>query len=371
MDALRWLCDAILGRTRGLPAGLTADQALDLATVHGVDALLADAALRWSDDATMTSPAAIAPEAFRQTLRQAVAVEALRTAALKELTDAFSRRRVPSLLIKGAALAFTHYARPFLRPRSDTDLVIARERRDEAEGVLAEIGYVRDAEPDADVASAQRHFTRTRAGLVDAVDLHWRIVNPQAFAGPLDDFGALVSRSVAVPSLGAARTVAPMDALLIACVHRVAHHQDRVHLLWLWDIHLLASAATRQDLEAFAARAADCAMGAVSARSLALARECFDTPVHDDVLSELQGRAAGESSARFIGGGMRLVDIASADLRAAATWSRRLQLAREHLLPGPAYMRSIYPRCPGSMLPLAYVHRIVRGAPKWFRRPAS
>jgi len=249
--------------------------------------------------------------------------------------------------------------------------VIARERRDEAEGVLAEIGYVRDAEPDADVASAQRHFTRTCAGLVDAVDLHWRIVNPQAFAGPLDDFSALVSRSVAIPSLGPARTVAPMDALLIACVHRVAHHQDRVHLLWLWDIHLLASGATRQDLEAFAARAAECSMGAVTARSLALARECFGTPVPDDVLRQLRGRGAAESSARFIGGGLRLVDIATADLRATPGWSRRLQFAREHLLPGPAYMRRLYPRCPGAILPLAYVHRIVRGAPKWFRRPAS
>jgi hypothetical protein len=34
-------------------------------------------------------------------------------------------------------------------------------------------------------------------------------------------------------------------------------------------------------------------------------------------------------------------------------------------------MRSAYPLCPGTLLPLAYVHRIVRGAPKWFRRPST
>ena len=32
-----------------------------------------------------------------------------------------------------------------------------------------------------------------------------------------------------------------MDALFVACVHRVAHHDDAIDLLWLWDIHLLAS----------------------------------------------------------------------------------------------------------------------------------
>jgi hypothetical protein len=30
-------------------------------------------------------------------------------------------------------------------------------------------------------------------------------------------------------------------------------------------------------------------------------------------------------------------------------------------------MRERYPRWPAALLPLAYVDRIVRGAPKWFR----
>jgi hypothetical protein len=31
-------------------------------------------------------------------------------------------------------------------------------------------------------------------------------------------------------------------------------------------------------------------------------------------------------------------------------------------------MRIKYARCPALLLPLAYFHRIVRGAPKWFER---
>jgi hypothetical protein len=32
-------------------------------------------------------------------------------------------------------------------------------------------------------------------------------------------------------------------------------------------------------------------------------------------------------------------------------------------------MQRAYARCPHALLPLAYAHRIVRGAPAWFRRP--
>ena len=48
----------------------------------------------------------------------------------------------------------------------------------------------------------------------------------------------------------------------------------------------------------------------------------------------------------------------------------RLQLIREHLFPQRAYVRASYDRWPEILLPLAYLDRIVRGAPKWFRRPS-
>jgi hypothetical protein len=41
------------------------------------------------------------------------------------------------------------------------------------------------------------------------------------------------------------------------------------------------------------------------------------------------------------------------------------------MFPNAAYMKSMYPRWPAAALPLAYIHRIVRGAPKWLRRPAD
>ena len=65
---------------------------------------------------------------------------------------------------------------------------------------------------------------------------------------------------------------------------------------------------------------------------------------------------------------MRQVDVLRGNL-AATGWLGGIKLVGAHLLPSRAYMRSIYPGWPAITLPLAYIHRAVRGAPAWFRRP--
>jgi hypothetical protein len=193
------------------------------------------------------------------------------------------------------------------------------------------------------------------------------VVNPQAFADVLT-FDDVWARSVSVAPLGpVARTLAPPDTLLLACVHRVAHHQDRVNLLWLWDIHLVASALSPAGWAQLLAAAASSRMQGVCARGLSLAHECFGTAIPEDVLHALAA-AHDEPAASFLGEGLRTVDVARADLAALAGWRLKLALVREHLCPPLAYMRVKYARCPVALLPVAYAHRIVRGAPKWFAR---
>ena len=80
--------------------------------------------------------------------------------------------------------------------------------------------------------------------------------------------------------------------------------------------------------------------------------------------------ATAEPSARFVGGGLSLVDLLNADLAATPAWRARITLVREHLFPSLSYMQSAYARWPAALLPLAYAYRIVHGAPAWFRRPA-
>jgi hypothetical protein len=108
-------------------------------------------------------------------------------------------------------------------------------------------------------------------------------------------------------------------------------------------------------------------MRAVSARGLALAATAFHTPVEILIARLTTGTFEAEPSAAFIGGA-RIVDVVASDLRHAGAWPRRWQLLREHLFPSRAYIGERYPRWPAALLPLAYVYRIARGAPAWFRR---
>jgi hypothetical protein len=64
---------------------------------------------------------------------------------------------------------------------------------------------------------------------------------------------------------------------------------------------------------------------------------------------------------------MRRVDVLTADLAATARWRDRVRLLREHLFPAAAFMYERYGTHRRAALPILYAHRIVSGAPKWFR----
>jgi hypothetical protein len=293
----------------------------------------------------------------------------LRYRELCRLGASFAAASVDVLLLKGAGLAYIVYPEPFLRPGRDIDLFIRREARDAAERALAGCGYARLREPDGELARAQRQYARADgSGATHFVDLHWRVSNARSFADAVS-FDDAWTASIAIPALDpAARTLGIADSLLLACIHRVAHHHDALELLWLWDIHLLAGRLTEETAEAFVRRAERTGMRAVSVRGLELARERFGTTMAGDVLARLSAAGPIEPTARFVGGHLRMIDVVRADLGTTSGWRDRAALLREHLFPSRRYMRALYTRWPSVLLPLAYVDRIVRGAPKWLRR---
>jgi hypothetical protein len=301
-------------------------------------------------------------------LRRSAVVEALRTNELRRALTVLADAGIRAILLKGAALAQTHYPRPELRPRSDSDMMIPTNARESVARALVASGFRRAHEIDGDLAVAQFHFVKTDCyGLEHALDVHWRVSNVRAFSETLT-YDELLREAIPVPQLDAsALSACPIHALLIACVHRVAHHGDTPHLLWLYDVHLLARGLTAVEGEAFAALAAAKRMRAVCRRTLTLAQAAFGGI--DAEWARLLSVEDGthEPSAAFVGGGMRLADILKSDL-AATAWTHRFQLLREHLFPSRSYMRHRYPRCPVLLLPFAYAGRIVAGAPRWLRR---
>lgn len=352
------LCD----RLRGESPTLTPD-VIAAARRHRLHLVLA--ASFSADEAPLADA-----QALRRELQHAAALDAHQEQELARLLADCAARGVETVLLKGMSLAYTVYAAPHLRPRVDTDVMIRRDALPAIERILAAHGWTHPVEPDRGWSAAQSHYVKPGpAGTTSQIDVHWKIANPRVFAEAIS-FDELHDRAVAVPSLGVrARACCTTDALLHACIHRVAHHDDAIDLLWLWDIHLLTERLSAEERVRFVGLARRTAMTAVCHRGVGLALELFGGPAGTQ-LTELLSGAIGsdEPSARFIGGATPATTL-SADLKTLPTWRSRVQLIAEHLFPSLDYMRARYPGWPPLLLPLAYVDRVVRGAPTWLRRP--
>ena len=356
-SAEREICTRLTGG-----AGSLSDDALAAARGHRVYRLIAHGLSREERGRPAAAP-------LLRELRTAALFHDRRERLLGGALRALRAAGIRALVIKGAALAYTAYSAPWLRPRVDIDLLVHPGDLDPSDTVLREEGWSRDAEPDHHLASAQRHYRKPipgQHGQVEHLDLHWRPVNPPAFA-TLPSFDALWLRAVPLPALdAAARTVASDDALLLACVHLAAHHGSAVDLLWLLDAHKIATRLTGEERARFLATAAGAGLRTVCARVLAMADACYPDSRHAQLLSRLGPDSPREATARF-SRPVRPIRALAVDLAALAPRDR-LRLIREHLFPSRVYLRAKYPRLPAALIPFAAIYRIVVGAPRWFRK---
>jgi hypothetical protein len=300
---------------------------------------------------------------------------ALRTLLRTKETDAIvldlaRRGGVLPLLLKGAHLAYSHYARPYLRPKPDTDLLVPPHARDAVRRIVLDLGYEPCPAIPGEFVAAQATFEKRRGGrLVHTVDVHWKIFNALPFADVLT-YDELAGRAVAVPSLDqSARGLSSVDALVLAAVHRVAHHFDSDHLIWLYDIDLIARGLTHEEWREFAALVRARKVAAVCRRSLQRSVDRFGTNVPAWVWTDLPSgdTAKGERTARYLARRTHL-GVVLDDLRTLSRWRDRWRLVREHAFPPAAYMRGVYAPSSAAPLPLLYARRLLRGGRKWLKK---
>ncbi|HEY7509769.1 MAG TPA: nucleotidyltransferase family protein [Vicinamibacteria bacterium] len=205
--------EALLGLARRAcpsdPAGWAVRQ--------GVGALLADAG---TGDGTLA-------ESHRHA---AVVWEAL-AVHLERVLAALDRAAIPALVLKGAAVALSHYARPAQRPMSDLDLLVRPAQWRGAASVLAALGFELDdpAEHGAGFAGP--------AGV--RLELHGALTTcPGVFPVRFDD---LMARSRALPSPFPGRRLGDEDLLLHAALHIAFQHGFRVRLGQVVDVARLAA----------------------------------------------------------------------------------------------------------------------------------
>jgi hypothetical protein len=298
--------------------------------------------------------------------RLAAVEDVARTRELVKVLTALGAADCRPIVFKGMALSRTHYGQPWWRPRLDTDMLVPEDRRDRAAQVFARLGYERPAFVSGRLVMYQEMFVRSEpGGLEHVVDLHWRVANRQVVADAVSH-ADLDARGVTITMDGVrVRVPCPADALVLACIHRAAHHHDAPDLLWLYDIHLLASRLSGEEWRAVVAVARTSEVAALCDRGLGLACEHFGTPVPPGLLPMLVADSR-EASSVFLRGDRRPVSSLRSDLRALG-WTSRARLIRELLFPPPGYMRAAFG---AGLLPWLYVRRATFGVVRWLRDPA-
>lgn len=299
-------------------------------------------------------------EAGRHLLRQGVLDREL-ARVLKALADT----RIRCLVLKGAAVSRTVYPAPHYRPRSDSDLWVPEADLPRVSHCLSRIGYLPTPATGSRLTQSQRGYQRTcGAGCLHLVDVHWRISNVQLFADVLA-FDAEWERRVSLSSLSpAGYTLNPISSLLLACVHRVAHHGAAGPLIWLADIHRLSGVLSSDEQRQFIRVVDEKQLAAACRDGLRVAFKAFPDLKGAHILRQWLELAppAEDRSARFLRGANDRVAILISDWRHLPGARNKLWLLKEHLVPPVAYMRQRYPGRGRLVLPWLYLRRAGAGA---------
>ena len=176
------------------------------------------------------------PEAAR--LEQLARVVDFRQAWIEDRLGAsvrvLAKHGIDVVLLKGAALAVSEYGSFLDRPMADLDLLVERERAEEAHRLLRGAGWAWKHNPELDAFYATHHHLaplHDASGVGIGLDLH---LTPVCAGSPFGLTGEVMrGRAVPIPLKGATAYVPEIhDQLLHLCVH------------FAWS-HLLASGAWR------------------------------------------------------------------------------------------------------------------------------
>ena len=303
-------------------------------------------------------------ERRRLALREGVAHD-----EMVRVTTAFTASGIRAAILKGSALAYTHYPEPWSRPRFDLDLLVSRADRDRSRDVMRGLGYHEGRPMSSRWLMQQDAWKRTVGSDLLDVDVHFELTNRQFFAARLPA-GALLDRAVPAPFAGIdARQLDPIDALIYACVHRVAHHSQEARLIWHADIARQGAALDGPAVRDFVARARETGLASIAAQELRIASALWNErsgALAPDVVRELSDAGRAETATRFLAGGRGPAGDLWLDLQSLPRWRDRAGLIGELLFPTRDYMLRQPGVTPGNLW-WSYIRRYVGWPLRWFR----
>lgn len=320
---------------------------------HGVTALVAYS-LR-DVDASSESVKSLKQQLHDIALHEA-AFELFRANQLQTVLAACREQGVQPLVIKGAALAQTHYPSPELRARCDADIFIDMGDIDCIQTVMQAQGYTISGS-----IYKSHQFTCNRVtakSLSMTFDVHWRISNSPLFARSLSYQEAL-DQSIEIDT-DSNRGLSPVHALLLACMHRagnVVHDPDR--LIWLYDIYLLVTKMRPEEQLKFARLALENGVQDVCLEGITKSGKYFDAKLSHEAMTLLSDNSYSVTGATSLKNSY--LGLVLDDLKKLKSWRARYGLIHELLLPSSDELLRKYNKESSLWVPWLYIWYLSNG----------
>lgn len=293
---------------------------------------------------------------------------------LSQALDALAATGLKPILMKGTALAYSHYPKPSARSRGDSDILIEEDRRERAFEALEGAGFCASLIPGEATISEKVYQKQDLAGQLHDFDLHWRLSNSAALSN-LFDHAELSKKSIPIPPLGKhARRMGNIDALLFACVHRRIHMDGNLpmyvngegydcpdSLTWLMDIQLLYDGLPSHERAEFVALAREKGISMMCAGALQSAHKRLGLPVDRNDLRTLEEDGEGWVETYLAASYTKKHLI---NLRSQRDIKKKTRYIAEVLLPDGAFLRQRFGRNQSDWLLTLYLRRFLMG----FRR---
>jgi hypothetical protein len=327
----------------------------------------------WPSSVTKGLEALIFEEHARAQLRHSFA---------SQVCDALAQHKIPSLVLKGTALAKLVYAEPWHRPSADVDLLIEREALADARSVLRSMRLVPDVYSQQSTTAMQETWRGPdESAFSIELDLHWEISNVRAFSRAMQPRALLANAQWLPGRDGRAGfwTLSNEDLLLHACLHRIAHHHSPIHhheqehvgdrLIWLEDIRRLGKVLTQPQWERLGDNARPAFIKPLIHDALRAVEQTLGMRWPNDVTAQFQV----DSPDRIAN--LLLIPTAwsqpLADVLCIEGWRAKMAFVLAQGLPPAQYMREHY--APGDSRPLPMLHaaRLLRGLGERFRRHST
>ncbi len=221
----------------------------------------------------------IPPAAARVLSDARASAEQGRTVALWEAEmarRALAGTGLPVILLKGTAFVAAGLSAGVGRAIGDLDILVPRDRIEDAEAALFAAGW-EWVKPNAYDDAYYRRWMHELPPMIHRerdrmIDVHHTILPPTARITP--DAAALIADSVGVGE--GLRMLSPADMLCHAAAHLFADGDLAGGMRNLWDIHCLIGEFGTDGLEA---RAAHHGLGRAVARALRMTEALYGTPI--------------------------------------------------------------------------------------------